>query len=1006
MTQAEDGRQGWVVEKDGDRQLGVLRRVSDAGFMVKRDRLLQELHTRGGNAGISIVCAPEGFGKTALLLQYGATVQNDVSRGVVRIVDAASMDASELGRALRTCGEELEPAMQPLVVIDDLPALSDEEADQVIMLLRALRERGFEIVVSCTPDKRSFMAKLGDSAKIGSQTLAVHPNEYAEWARTFSISNALDVYELTQGVPALVVELQQVTGAEGGLEGLGQAAADLYRSILKPLRAARDPLYRLCCFFILLGKGTLTDFERSNMRVRNELLGRVQHDYPVFGYDAEERSFSCLNTTTSAMACLRKEIAKQSSSFGPKAVRMLMRSNRVDEAVRLAEELLDTEAELELIAQFPTRFAVTGNAAFVHKVVSRMSVEEVVHAPVSIVLSEYLCALEMGEYRTARAMCSALQRRAYVIEPNLDPEDWTVARAFSDAWKGCAGTVLPQLSEEYEQAETASDATLMQAHLGVYHELVAGTGNPASLVYPDDDGARSANRIEVPRLLLSCDKLLDEAIHGDLGNPIATDQRLQDLSSELLSRHLAPLAARVRMVAAVCRLLSGLPMVDERAFNDAGNVAVRESDLPTQLFCLLGEGWQALSTSQLVNARFRAQQVLKLADESQGFLRSWAVLLERASYLLNTSKVTICEEAEALDVSKEVATPAEAWSVALHLSAARFDSELSAWYSLHKDALLDERFRPMARLAMDAVGERADSIRALLPRRLAQSYLLVSAPEQGPGQLFEVPGRTAFQQAGQVDINLLGGLQIMRNGHVLTDELWRRKKASILAARLALSLGTFVSRRTITEELWPGSDYARARESLYVTVSTLRAAFGQQSDGPQYVLTQGEGLALNSEFVASDTATFDLLARDILLKRTGISGPQIVEACLKMEQLYVGPLYVPDVGDGSYFLRMRRRFLSKFIDCMLRGIDVAIAEDNLNAASWMAESALQHAPEREDVVRHAMRVYDMAGRQREVVEIYNSHLYYLEHELHAAPDDETRRTYEEIVEKTKSTAML
>ena len=996
-------------EAGGDPSFGDMHdatRVRSAGCIVKRDRLLRELETRGREAGISVVCAPDGFGKTALLLQYAAVVQGDPSRGMARVVDASSMDAAALGRTLQGCAEEMEPAMQPLIAIDALPKLAEDVADQFATLLRALRGRGFQIVIACRPDNREFASKLGEPLKIGAQELAVHPQEYAEWVRAFSISNALDVYELTQGVPALVVQLQTVAGMPGGREELGRAAADLYRSVLDALRRARDPLYRLASFFILLGHGSMTDFERSNMRIRSELLERVQQDYPIFGFDDRDRTFACVGVETAAMAGLRKEIASRSASFAPKAARMLMRSNRVDETVALAGELLDTAGALEVIEQFPAQFALSGNALFVHTTVSRMSGEELARAPVSLVLAVYLSALAMGEYRLARAMCSALQRRAYVIEPNIDQKTWTVARAFGGLWKGCSGTELPTLSEPYEKAKGVEGAALLQTHARLYEELVAGRGSEPPLAMPQDDDKVPANRIDIPELLISCDKLLEEALHGDQVNPIAVDQRLQGIASELAARHLTPIAARVRMVAATCRIMAGLPVVDERAFVDAGTVAVRESNFPTQLFCLLGEGWQALSVNQLVNARFRAQQVLKLSDASQEFLRAWATLLERTSYVLSTSKVTVCEEAELLDLSQQEVASAEAWAVAIHLAAAHFDAELAAWYSLHKDVLLDERFCPMARLAMNAVGERADSIRRLLPRRLASRYLLGDEPAPSRGGLFEVRGRFSADSVGQIEINLFGGFHVERNGHTLTDELWRRRKTSVLAARLALSPGSFVGRRTLTEELWPSTAYGRARENLYVTASTLRSALGQQSGGPQYLLTQGDGLALNSEFVSSDTERFDLLAREILFRRAGNSGRQIIESCLKMEQIYAGDLYVPDTGDTAYFLRMRRMYLSKFVDCMIKGVEAAMDEDDLHSASWMVEAALRHAPAREDVVRYAMRVYDLAGRKREVVELYNSHLYYLEHELHAAPDSETRRTYEEIVERSKLAVMM
>ena len=111
-------------------------------------------------------------------------------------------------------------------------------------------------------------------------------------------------------------------------------------------------------------------------------------------------------------------------------------------------------------------------------------------------------------------------------------------------------------------------------------------------------------------------------------------------------------------------------------------------------------------------------------------------------------------------------------------------------------------------------------------------------------------------------MRLFGGFQVERGGHVATDAIWRRRRACIIAARLVLAAGAFVGRKEIGEEVWPDKDYLHARETLYAGLSSLRSAFGQSDDGPQYVLTQGEGVAINTEYVVSDTMRSMRLARD------------------------------------------------------------------------------------------------------------------------------------------------
>ena len=70
------------------------------------------------------------------------------------------------------------------------------------------------------------------------------------------------------------------------------------------------------------------------------------------------------------------------------------------------------------------------------------------------------------------------------------------------------------------------------------------------------------------------------------------------------------------------------------------------------------------------------------------------------------------------------------------------------------------------------------------------------------------------------------------------------------------------------------------------------------------------------------------------------------------------------------------------------------------------ESALRHAPAREDLIRRAMSVYDLCGRRRELVELYNGHLHYLKNELGAVPEPETRAAYERIVDRSRKAVMM
>ena len=967
---------------------------------VLRGELVRDVLSKLAETGIAIVSAPGGFGKTTLLKQIVDAVAKDAERGESYFTNVRDLSGDAVrGRIdslARSGPASAFASARPLIAIDDIPRLAGEEAERTALSLQRLNASGFDVLVSTLPTNRALLAALKRVSIITARSLIIQPREYSDWAHEFSIARSLDVYGLTQGVPALVALLQVATERQFGGNPLDAGIVTLYRGILAELRRARDPLYRMVCMILLVGKGVMKDFNRCGMRLQPGTVMRLVRDYPVFGMERADAPFSCLGCTSNTLDALRRDIADRRPAFAVQAVRVLVRAGLIDNAVHLARLVLDIEDRLALIAQFPLQFSLAGHAGFVTEALADQGSVPASSIETGVMLAVYAAALIQGDIRLARRAAMELSKRVDDIDQQIRWNDWDCACALSEVWGSVSGIALPELDVEGQRNATPAAACL-RAHARIYRELIGGIGNPAwngAEKLADADG--DARELDVPSLLLSIDQALDRALHGE-GVSREELARLDDAADVARERRLGPLCVRARVAASVCRLLEGGPLLDDRAFADGGTTAVRESDLPSQLFCLVAEGWQDLGRGQAVNAEFRAQQAIKLAESGQVFIRSWAVLLERTAFLRAASRMKIRDEAEALDLSQKRCLPAEAWSIALHLSAARYDSELAAWCSLHKVALLNPRFRPLARHALSLLGSRGDSMRQQLPRNEVASYTYTGTALLPSDSMFEVATGRRAVEPGQVVINLLGGFHVERNGHVLTGHMWRRKKAGVLAARLMLGLGSFVSRRTIVDELWPDCEYARGRENLYVTLSALRRALGQHEGGPQYVITQGDGVALNDEYVYSDVKRFEGLAREILLSGESVTAQQTVEVCLKMEQLYRGPLYVPDSGDPSFFVHMRRQIGAKFVDCMVCGVDRALEVENVSSAAWLVDAALREAPTREDVIRRAMRVYDLCGRRREIVELYNSHLLYLRRELNTEPELATREMYDRIV---------
>ena len=972
-----------------------------SSYIVRRDRLMNELIAKGRKAGIVVLYAPDGFGKTSVLLQYAQEVKSDPTRGPVRIIEADRAIGREVFMQLEVVTEELKDKPHSLIAIDNVPNLSQSETEELIDRIRTLRAMGVGVFMSCRPSNRQLIHGLGDSIKVNAQMLKVHAYEYSAWASAFSISTSLDFYQLTQGVPELVSAMQS------GLYGQGDVAQMLENEIVNIYGAAlvdlasleNNALFSVACLMVLMGEGNISELEACGVRLSAIDQSYLVRDYPIFGVDPADRRFTCLGTEDNARLRLRKLVAEIRPELVVRAARILIKAGRCDIAMDLADAFLDRSAVLELAGQYGVDLALTGHGGDVCRAaLGKSEADGQASEPTpDEALGIYLAAVSVSNTKLARYMASIIERAGEQAICELDPVSWKVAHAFTAACYGDSGLGLPASHTALESEASCAALDMLSAHVEIKHGLTERAKGGEILAGLKTDKAYDCE-LDIAGTFVRVDRMLTELFDGSYAGIDERDDEMALTLEALEARGIRALAIWVRMVLSARRLFAGMPVTDEQAFNELDRFAVRVRDNQVQLFGLILEGWQSLAEGRPVNAKFRVVQVLRLAEESIGYIRDNALLLERAAYLRNTSMVSVREEAELLDISKTQVGGSEAWIVALHLAAAGRDSDLAAWMSMNRSGILEPSYRLFARLAMHCLGEPAVRIRKKLPVRELSRYSLRDDFEGESEHLFQAGEVEAVDTIGHIEMRMFGAFRAERDGFPITDKMWRRKKAATLAERLALGMDTMVDRETIAMELWPHAEFNAARNNLYSTVSRLRSALGPTPDGKSCVLIQNECIGLNGDYVKTDVRLFDQLSREILGNRMGARGPHLVELCLKVEQLYTGPLYVPTGCNPTFFTRMRHIMQSKYIDCMIRGANAALEENDLQSAIWLVESGLRQETAREDMVRCAMRVYGAAGRRRDVVELYSSHMHHLREQVQGVPEPETRRLYERLVE--------
>lgn len=794
---------------------------------------------------------------------------------------------------------------------------------------------------------------------------------------------------------------------QSGLYGQGDVAQMLENEIVNIYGAAlvdlasleNNALFSVACLMVLMGEGNISELEACGVRLSAIDQSYLVRDYPIFGVDPADRSFTCLGTEDNARLRLRKLVAEIRPELVVRAARILIKAGRCDTAMDLADAFLDRSAVLELAGQYGVDLALTGHGGDVCRAaLGKTEADGRVSEPTpDEALGIYLAAVSVSNTKLARYMASIIEHAGEQAICELDPVSWKVAHAFTAACYGDSGLGLPASHTALGSEASCAALDMLSAHIEIKHGLTERAKGGEILAGLKTDKVYDCE-LDIAGTFVRADRMLTELFDGSYAGTDERDDEMALTLEALEARDIRALAIWVRMVLSARRLFAGMPVTDEQAFNELDRFAVRVRDNQVQLFGLILEGWQSLAEGRPVNAKFRAVQVLRLAEESIGYIRDNALLLERAAYLRNTSMVSVREEAELLDLSRTQVGGAEARMVALHLASAGRDSDLAAWMSMNRPGILDPSYRLFARLAMHCLGEPAARIRKKLPVRELSRYSLRDDLEGEGERLFQAGEVEAVDTIDHIEIRMFGAFRAERDGFPITDKMWRRKKAATLAERLALGMDALVDRETLAMELWPHAEFNSARNNLYSTISRLRSALGPTPDGKSCVLIQNECIGLNGDYVKTDVRLFDQISREVLGNRTGARGPHLIELCLKIEQLYAGPLYVPNGCNPTYFLRMRRIMESKYIDCMIRGANAALEENDLQSAVWLVESGLRQETAREDMVRCAMRVYGAAGRRRDIVELYSGHMHHLREQVNGVPEPETRRLYERLVE--------
>jgi DNA-binding SARP family transcriptional activator len=241
-------------------------------------------------------------------------------------------------------------------------------------------------------------------------------------------------------------------------------------------------------------------------------------------------------------------------------------------------------------------------------------------------------------------------------------------------------------------------------------------------------------------------------------------------------------------------------------------------------------------------------------------------------------------------------------------------------------------------------------------------------------------------------LTVLGGFELRADSRTIAVP---SKKAQALLAYLALRPGRAHARETLVGLLWGDASEARARHSLRQVIFRLRQAFARARNAS--LVVRGDTVTLDTAAISVDALEFQRLL--------GLGTVRALETALT---LYRGALLEGvhlDEAPFDEWLQPERELLrGAALGALGRVLDHQMKRGSVEAALQTARRLLALDPLQEGTHRALMRLYVLQGRRGDALRQYQACVGLLRRELDVDPEPETRRLYQEILQKRALTA--
>ena len=252
-----------------------------------------------------------------------------------------------------------------------------------------------------------------------------------------------------------------------------------------------------------------------------------------------------------------------------------------------------------------------------------------------------------------------------------------------------------------------------------------------------------------------------------------------------------------------------------------------------------------------------------------------------------------------------------------------------------------------------------------------------------------------------VEVTFLGDFSLSVDGHVISDQTWKRKTARTIIKLLILNRPNVVTIDQLIEACESHTPSANNRQSIYSRISDIRHILEpdlKRANQSNFIAKKGEGYA----FVYDGPIDIDLMNFDDRLMHAieAFEASDWTDAQALHKDaiaLYQGDFLCEDLYE-DWTTPYREKYRSKLIQALERAACISQKQSHHQEGIEYLNHAIELEPHHERLYLHKMELHALLGEKEQALECYSECERVLDDYLGIEPSPESRELFQSIVD--------